>query len=45
MSRFKWENLTDLFTVCMSTAIIKWLRKYVDYTEKFRKAGLIQMDG
>jgi len=29
----------------MSTAIIKWLRKYVDYTEKFRKAGLIQMDG
>ena len=45
LSRFMWENLTDLFIICMSTAIMKWLRKYVDYIGKFKKAGLIWMDG
>ena len=45
LSRFKWENLTDLFVICMSTAIMKWLTKYVDYIGKFKKAGLIWMDG
>lgn len=44
LSTFKWENLTDLFTICMSTAIMKWLRKYEDYIGKFKKAGLIWMD-
>ena len=29
----------------MSTAIMKWLRKYVDYIGKFKKAGLIWMSG